>query len=384
MTAVARRIVVVGGDLGYLTRFRGPLLRAMVAAGHDVWVATPDAPPPAPTALAEMGVSHRRVSLDRTGMSPARDLRDVAALAAWLRELRPDIVFAYGAKPITVGLGAAARARVPRRFAMLAGLGYAFVRDGRRSPARALARSAQLLLYRRAFAACRRVVFHNVEDRDELVRRQVVPRERTVVVDGSGVDTEAFPFHPAPVAPPRFLYVGRLLRSKGVEELVRAAGPLRAEVPTAEVHLVGALDRNPDRLEVAELERAAARGDVVLHGQVDDVRPYLEKASVFVLPSYREGLPRSALEALSTGRACIVADVPGCREVVHPGRTGALVPARDEGALAEAMVAYARDPERVRREGLAARREAERRFAVEIVTAAMMQALELTREDRRR
>jgi glycosyltransferase involved in cell wall biosynthesis len=379
VTGGALRIVVIGGELWYLARFRGPLLRAMVRAGHEVWVATPDAPPPAPTPLERIGASYRRVSLDRTGMSPVRDLRDGRALTTWLRDLRPDVAFAYGAKPIAVGLAAAARAGVGRRYAMLAGLGYAFVRDGRRSPARALARAAQLILYRRAFAGCRRVVFHNAEDRDALVARGVLPLERTVIVDGSGIDTEAFAFHPPPVRPPRFLFVGRLLRSKGVEELAAAAASLRRAVPEAEVHLVGALDRNPDRLDVDELERAAGRGDVVLHGRVDDVRPHLRAASVFVLPSYREGLPRSALEALATGRACIVADVAGCREVVRPGRHGALVPARDAEALAQTMIAYAHDPERVRREGAAAREEAERRFAVDIVTDAMLEALELTR-----
>src|SRR5690606_20504160 len=145
---------------------------------------------------------------------------------------------------------------------------------------------------------------------DELVRRGVVRREQTVVVAGSGVDVAEFEPSPPPTSPMRFLFVGRLLRSKGVEELVRAAGLLREAVPDAEVHLVGGDDPNPDSPDATLLQAAAERGDVVLHGRVSDVRPFLRRASVFVLPSYREGMPRSALEAMASGRTTIVSDVP--------------------------------------------------------------------------
>lgn len=372
------RIVVVGGDLPYLVRFRGHLLRALVAGGHAVTVASPDPVPDAVDALRVMGVDHHRTPLRRTGMNPIQDLRDGRAAEAWLRTLRPDVVFAYGAKPITVVLAAAARAGVPRRYAMLAGLGYAFIDDGRRSALRAVARTAQTVLYRRVFDGCRRVVFHNRDDRDHLVHLGVVPLERTVVVAGSGVDVDAFTASPVPTEPPRFLYVGRLLASKGVGELVRAAATLRAEVPGAEVHLVGSFDPNPDRVDLEALRAAEVAGDVILHGQVADVRPHLRACSAFVLPSYREGLPRSALEALASGRTAIVTDVPGCREVVREGRHGALVPVRDAQALASTLVEYGLDPARLAREGAEARRTAEREFAVRAVNGAMLEALELS------
>ena len=375
-----QRVVVVGGDLGYLVRFRGQLLRALVAGGHDVIVAAPETDRSAPGRLAAMGVTYHRASLNRTGMNPLRDLRDQYAMASWFRTVRPDVVFAYGAKPIVVALAAAWLAGVPRRYAMLAGLGFAFAftHDGQRSVKRALARQVQKATYRWLFPGCGRVIFHNHEDRDELVRRRLVPLERTTVVAGSGVDVSEFSPTVAPTVPPTFLFVGRMLRSKGVHELVEAARLLRAEVPNAEVHFVGGMDQNPDTIDVGLLDAAVARGDVIYHGQVDDVRPFLRDCSVFVLPSYREGLPRSALEALATGRTTIVTDAPGCREVVRHGRHGALVPVRDAPALADAMIAYARDPERIVREGAEARRTAEQDFDVRIVTAAMLAALDLT------
>jgi len=371
------RVVIVGGDLGYLVRFRGHLLRAMVAAGHEVVVATPDPEPPLQTDLERMGVSYRQISLSRTGMNPWRDFGDRAALASWFRRLAPDAVFAYGPKPITIAITAAIQAGVPRRYAMLAGLGYAFIPDMKNLPMRLLARALQLLLYRWVFASCRRVIFHNRDDRAALVRMSVVAVERTTVVAGSGIDLDEFSSSEVPTSPVRFLYVGRLLRSKGVEELVRAARLLRAELPTAEVHLVGAFDQNPDGADATLLDEAEARGDVIRHGQLVDVRAQLRACSAFVLPSYREGLPRSALEALASGRTAIVTDVPGCREVVRAGRHGALVPLRDVHALAATLIEYARDPERLVREGVEARRTAESEFDVRIVTQEMMSALEL-------
>lgn len=374
-----RRVVVLGSELTYLLRFRSHLLRAMVAAGHVVSIATPDVEP-ASSPLADIGVAYHRVSMRPTGMDPRRDLTDLVAMVRWFRQLRPDVVFAYGAKPTTLGLAAAALTGVTRRYAMLPGLGYAFIDDGRRSFMRGVARVAQLAAYGLLLRGCERVIFHNEDDRDELVRRHVVGRDQAAVVAGSGVDLTQFEASPVPTSPVRFLFVGRLLRSKGVEELVQAARALRSEVPTAEVHLVGSVDANPDQIDQALLDAARARGDVICHGHVSDVRPHLRQCSAFVLPSYREGLPRSALEALATGRTTIVTDVPGCREVVRQGLHGTLVPVRDAHALATALISYARDPQRLIGEGQAARRTAEDVFGVAAVTGAMMTLLGLRRD----
>jgi len=370
------RVLVVGGDLSYLLRFREHLLRSLVAAGHQVVVVTPDHDPE-PQRLAAIGASYQRVPFRTTGMNPLRDARDLLTMLRLQRRWRPDLVFAYGAKAAIVALAAAMLVGVRRRYAMLPGLGFAFVEDGRRSRARVVARAAQTAAFRLLLRPCRRVILHNDDDRRELVRRGILRPERTAVVGGSGVDLEHFRASPVPTDPVRFLFVGRLLRSKGVEELVVAAHALRTEVGNAEVHLVGAADANPDHVDTELLDAAAARGDIVRHGHVADVRPHLQGCSAFVLPSYREGLPRSALEAMACGRTAIVTDVPGCREVVRVGVHGALVPARDSAALARTLITYARDPARLIAEGRSARATAEQVFDVRQVTLEMLRLLDL-------
>lgn len=372
----ALRVMVVGGELPYLLRFREPLIRALVESGNEVLVATPDVEPE-PSRLSAIGASYQRVPFRPTGMNPIRDLRDFSTMMNVQGTWRPDLVFAYGAKASIIALSVAARLGIRRRYAMLPGLGFAFVDDGQRSLRRALARWAQLVLFRLVLRPCRCVIFHNDDDRRELLARGAVRDAHTAVVHGSGVDLERFHATPVPTEPVRFLFIGRILRSKGVEELVLAARTLRDSVPTAEVHLVGATDANPDHVDVAALEAAVSRGDVIWHGHASDVRPHLEACSAFVLPSYREGLPRSALEAMACGRTTIVTDVPGCREIVREGAHGALVPVRDAAALARTMIEYARSPQRMIVEGRAARTTAEREFDVRSVTDEMLQLLEL-------
>lgn len=373
--AVQPHFVIMGTDLEYLLRFRSELLEAIADRGYRVTAATPSTRTDVPSALRDVGVSFATIPLRPTGTNPTRDTRDVLAMARWLRSIEPDVVFAYGAKPIAYGLLAARLAGVRERFAMLPGLGYAFIDDGRRSVGRSAIRSILTALYRFTLPHCRNVIFQNDDDRSEFVRRRIVDATRTVVVNGSGVNLDHFRASPVPTDPPRFLFVGRLLRSKGVHEYVEAASLVRRHLPEAEFHVVGAEDMNPDRANASLLRASAESNDIVLHGQVQDVRPWLATCSAFVLPSYREGLPRSALEAMACGRTTIVADTPGCRNVVRPGRHGALVRPRDASDLARVLLEYARDPDRLRTEGAAARVTAERDYDVRHINEVMLNAL---------
>ena len=372
-----RHVLVIGGDLAYLFRFRSELLVSIASLGYRVTAATPDEVTSRPPALIDVGVHCVRISMSRTGTNPLRDAPDVVALTRWIRRLAPDVVFAYGAKPIAYGLLAAKLAGIRERYAMLPGLGYAFIDDERPSLARRATRIILSNLYRLALAGCQRVIFQNHDDRDEFLARRLVDGARSLVVNGSGVDLDTFVASPVPTDPPRFLFIGRLLRSKGVHELVRAARIVRREIPRAEFHLVGAHDTNPDRADPLLLQAHADSCDIVLHGQVEDVRPLLAACTAFVLPSYREGVPRSGLEALAAGRTTIVADAPGCRTIVREGRHGALVRPRDAEDLARVLIEYASDPRRAASEGREARITAESDYDVRNVNEAMLDALRL-------
>jgi glycosyltransferase involved in cell wall biosynthesis len=221
------------------------------------------------------------------------------------------------------------------------------------------------------------VFFQNDEDRQLFVGRGLVRPDQARILPGSGVDLEQFaPAAPAE-GPPTFLFIGRLLRDKGVLEFVEAARLLRPPLPDARFHLLGPIDEgNRTAISRTELNSWTAEGVVDYLGTSDDVRPYIAGATAVVLPSYREGLPRSLLEAAAMARPLIAADVPGCREVVEDGSNGYLCAARDPASLASAMqrMAGLSSTERLAM-GEAARRKVQERFNEEFVVQAYLDVL---------
>lgn len=374
------KVVIVAGYGPSLVRFRGPLIRAMVDAGHDVTALSPEAEPPA--GFEGTGAGYRPFpQLERAGTDPVRDLATIRGLVATFRSLRPDLVLCYTVKPVIYGTLAAWVAGVPRRWALVTGLGYLFLSDGtrRQRVVQAIARP----MYAAAMRVATGVFLQNPDDVRDLQDAGVLPRgARVVMVAGSGIDVERFEASPVPEGPPSFLFVGRLLRDKGVFELVEAARLLRARGVQAAVRLLGFLDPNPASVQAADLERWQAEGVVEYLGETDDVRPFLAACSIFVLPSYREGTPRSSLEAMAVGRPVITTDVPGCRETVSHGDNGLLVAVKDPVALADAMERLAGDRAEQVRMGARGRALAETRFDVRKVVATMLSAMALGADGR--
>ncbi|MGN6103563.1 MAG: glycosyltransferase family 4 protein, partial [Kofleriaceae bacterium] len=327
------RVVVIGGWAPSLIKFRGPLLAALVARGHQVTAMAADGSPEVTAALGELGVAFEPLFLQRAGLDPRADLRTLITLTTRLRERAPDAVLAYTIKPVIYGMIAAALAGVGRRGAMITGLGYALTRA--RSPKQRVVAQVARGLYRLGLGRSHVVFFQNPDDRRELEQLGVVPRHvRVAMVRGSGVDLDHYAPSPLPDGPPRFLFVGRLLRDKGIGEFAEAAARVRARHPDARFQIVGWIDPNPESVSRADLDRWIAAGAVEYLGATDDIRPHLRAAHALILPSYREGTPRSVLEAMSMGRAVITTDAPGCRETVVHGESGLLVPVGDAGALA--------------------------------------------------
>ncbi len=372
------RILIVGSQSFGLRNFRGALIEAMLSRGHEVVAAAPALRADGPTRhwLEERGVACWDIPLSRTGLGPCADMLTLFALYRLMRRVRPGLSLCYTVKPVIWGGLAAWCARVPRRVALITGLGYAFTGEmrGRRARIRWLVQRLYAIALRRATL----VFFQNPDDPADFCRWGLLPPDVPVeVVNGSGVDIAAFAPAPLPEGPLRFLLIARLLGDKGIREYVAAAARLRARWPDTEFHLVGPLDTNPDAIARNEVERWHASGDVIWHGRLDDVRPAIAAAHVYVLPSYREGTPRTVLEAMAMGRPIITTDAPGCRETVQEGVNGFLVPARDGEALAAAMERFLGHPDLVARMGLAARRLAEERYDVRKINAAMLSAMDV-------
>ena len=367
-------VVVLGSYAPSLTNFRGPLIGAMVARGWRVIAAAPSMDCVTVKRLHRLGAEPREIGLARTGMNPITDLGYFRELKTLFAELRPDATIAYTAKPVIWGTLAARAARVPRAVALITGLGFAFTEGAGTPLKRGAARIAASILYRRALARADVVLFQNPDDRDLFSRSKLTRPEADVrVIAGSGIDLDHY--RPAPVpAEPSFLMVARLLGAKGVREYAEAVRILKPRWPQVAFRLAGYIDEGPDAVLPEELESWTASG-LEFIGRLDDVRPALAAAQVYVLPSWREGTPRSVLEAMSVGRAIITTDAPGCRETVAHGRNGFLVPVRQPGALAASMERFLSDPTLAGRMGAASLEIARERYDVDIVNAEIMAAV---------
>ncbi|MCZ7675595.1 MAG: glycosyltransferase family 4 protein [Roseovarius sp.] len=373
------RVLILASYAPSLRNFRGALIGELVGRGHEVYAAAPHLLSDARTRewLESKGVACHDVPLSRTGLDPLADIRTLLALTRLMRRIRPDLFLGYTVKPVVWGLLAAKVTNVPGRVALITGLGYAFT--GASTGLRGIVRHIARNLYGIALKRATLVFFQNPDDRDDFARLGLLPPGlRVEVVNGSGVDTDTFAPVSFPEPPLRFLLIARLLGDKGIREYAAAAENLHERWPEAEFHLVGPLDPNPEGIAESEVRGWQDAGHLIWHGALDDVRPAIAAAHVYVLPSYREGTPRTALEAMAMGRPVITTDAPGCRQTVAPGENGFLVPVRDADALAAAMERFLRDPGLIAPMGKAARQIAEARYDVRKVNAAILDAMGIT------
>lgn len=378
MAEPIRSIALITSSAQSLSNFRGPLIGALVAAGVKVWALAPDFDAVGRGRMASLGAEPVDISLDRAGMRPARDLIDLVRLRRTLRRLRPDASFCYFIKPVIYGSLAARLAGVPRRFALMAGMGYVFTLatgEGAAGPRRGLLRGLVSRLYRAGLGACERVFFNNGDDLAQLAASGLIDPTKGIVLGGTGVDLALYPAAPPVAGPPRFLMIARLLREKGVAEYAAAARIVRRACPGAQFHLAGDIDANPGALSRDEVLAWQAEGLLHWHGHVADVRPLIAASSVYVLPSYREGKPRSTQEAMAMARPVVTTDAVGCRDTVVEGVNGYLVPVRDAEALAAAMLRFVEDPRRIAAMGAASRHMAEQWFDVRRINARILAAM---------
>ncbi|MYN14610.1 glycosyltransferase [Pusillimonas sp. TS35] len=395
--ATGKRLMMVVNNPAFFLSHRLPVAQGAREAGYDVHVATMDGY--AVAEIQRLGFTHHAIPMSRSGRNPMQELQTLYALWRLFRAVRPDIVHAVTIKPVLYGGIAARLARVRGFVAAVSGLGFIFMRSVRGVD---VLRTAAIALYRLALGHRNsRVIFQNANDRDTLRRLRVVRSEQAVMIRGSGVDLDAFPYTPEPPAPPVVaIMAARLLEDKGVREFVEAArlaaekaahdnagSPTGASedteaekpagsaptdgVPAIRWVLAGAPDPgNPASISAVQFNAWQREGVVDCLGERRDIARLYAQSHIVVLPSYREGLPKSLVEAAAVGRAVVTTDVPGCRDAIEPGVSGLLVPARDPRALADAVCALAANAPQRQAMGEAGRRLAEREFDVRHVVRA--------------
>ncbi|CAB3831097.1 MULTISPECIES: glycosyltransferase family 4 protein [Achromobacter] len=363
--SAARRLLFVVNNPAFFMSHRLPVAQAAQRAGYDVHVATMDGP--AVADIVALGMTHHVIPMTRSGKHPLQELGTLLALLRLFRRLRPRVVHLVTIKPVLYGGIAARLARVPGMVAAISGLGFVFLSNSLKMR---LVRSVVARLYRLALGHPNsRVIFQNASDRDLLKSLGAVRDEQVVLIRGAGVDLDLCQALPEPAAPPVVAtMVARLLRDKGVWEFVEAARLLRARGVPVTMRLVGGVDAgNPTSATPAEVEAWQREGCVEALGERSDVPQLYAASHIAVLPSYREGLPKSLIEAAACGRAVVTTDVPGCRDAIDPDKTGLLVPVRDPQALADAIARLAGDAALRQGMGTAGRALAEREFNIERV-----------------
>ena len=321
--------------------------------------------------IREMGIIPHRIRLERGSLNPWRDLWGIVDLAQLILKLRPDVLHNVSLKPVCYGSVVGSLGGVPRIIGLVNGIGYIALGGGlKRTALRWIAHA----MYRFALSQKRvSVIFQNADDQKYFIEQRLCKPRMTILIPGSGVDTEKFAFTDEVSGPQSVLFVGRLMRSKGIFDLLEAIKILRTEknLPVT-LSIVGEGDtHNPDSLSEDELVFFKESG-IDYYGYQSNLAPFYKAATVVCLPSYREGLPLVVLEALATGRAVVVTDVPGCKDVVEDGQDGLLVPVRSPRSIAIALEKLLSDSALRKRMATNGRKKIESLFTKEIIKSRLI------------
>lgn len=365
------KIAVLSSHTPSLFWFRADMMKAFLEKGCEVVAIANEDEEKWREKFAAARIKYRSIKVSRNGTNPVADIKTLLSIKKVLSEEKPDTIFSYQAKTVIYGGIAAKRLGIREVYPLIAGMGSAFLSDDIKSR---LIRAVLVAGYRKSLKNSRKVFFQNRDDSDIFIKNRILKQEKIVYINGSGVNTETFRPEPLPV-PPAFLFIGRLIRDKGVKEYIDACRIVKSRAAEVRCLLVGPYDTNPTAISEAELKPYIDDGTIEYYGEQSDVRPYIRQCGIYVLPSYREGTPKTILEAMACGRAVITTDVPGCRETIIDGESGILVPEKDERALAEKMLYLAEHPELVTKLGEAARKRAEDIYDVKLVDAAIMKTM---------
>lgn len=366
-----KKVLVLSSHTPSLFWFRLDMMREFVARGWQVYAVANESEKQWKHVFFEYGIEYRKIEVQRNGVNPINDFKTLYSIYRVLKSIHPEKIFAFQAKTIIYGAMAAYLVQIDDVYPLIAGIGSTFLSNTLK--ARVL-RRVLTIEYTIAFKKCHTLFFQNVDDVRVFRDLGIIKNQNAVLLHGSGVNIEKYSVFPLP-STTAFICIGRLIRDKGIVEYLDACRLLKSRYPRIRCLLVGPFDTNPSAIKPEELNTYISDGVIEFYGEQKDVRPFLKQASVFVLPSYREGTPKTVLEAMACGRAVITTNAPGCKETVVDGKNGFLVPIKDVDSLYEKMCWFVENADEIGSMGLIGRKMAEETFDVNKVNQTICETM---------
>lgn len=363
MSVNPKKIAVLVCSTPSIFWFRIDMMKRFVELGYEVVAIGNEPESKWAEQFSNLNIRYICAYINRNGMNPLDEFKTYLSIKKILKIERPGYVFTNQAKMVVYGGIAAHRLHIDEVYPLIGGLGSIFLHDTFKYR---VVRQILLTEYKISFKHAKNVFIENIDDIEYLVSKNIVDRNKVVLINGSGVNLDKFCLQRLPNSVV-FICVSRLIRDKGVIEYLDAARLTKKKYSDIRFLLVGPMDSNPSSISKSELQEYIDDGTVEYFGEQKDVRPYLAMASVFVLPSYREGTPVAVLEAMACGKAIITTDAPGCRETVIDGRNGYLVPVRNVDYLSERMINLIEAPSQIDAMAKEGRNMVEQRFNVDSV-----------------
>lgn len=373
------KIALIGTVAQTVILFREDMILALKDRNHEVFVFCVDYTEDTKKQIESFGAVTIDYTLNRAGLNPFRDIKDTINLSKKLKELKIDISFSYFVKPVIFGTIASKLAGVKKRFGMLEGLGYVFTDSPNGTTKKQkILRMVQVFLYRVSFPFLDKIIFLNSDDPKDLIEKYNIKTKKVEVLGAIGLNLDEYKYSKPVLEKIRFIFIGRLLAEKGIFEYIEAAKIIKKDFSDIEFVVLGGLDEeNPGGLKKHELNNLLEDNIIIYPGYVKDVKKWIKNSSVFVLPSYREGVPRSTQEAMAIGRAVITTNVPGCRETLIDGVNGFFVPPFNADKLADKMKEFIKNSILIEKMGEESYKIAKEKFDAKKVNDKLMKILEI-------
>lgn len=371
------KIAIIGTVASSIHGFRADLIKALINKNCEVYAFFSEYNAEDVEKIEALGAMPVIYAIQRGGLNPLSDIKATVELAKKLKNIKPDVVFVFASKATIFGTLAARLSRIPKVIGMLEGLGYTFTEQPNGSNIRTeIIKGIQVTLYKLALPQLDKLIFLNQDDPKDLLDKYSIKVKRIEVLGGIGLNLEDYNYLNTYPETPTFIFIARLLAEKGIHDYIAAAKIVKERYSDARFIVLGSIDKQSlGALTDFELSKYVDSNIIEHPGHVNDVSEWIAKSSVFVLPSYREGVPRSTQEAMAIGRAVITTDVPGCRETVIDGVNGFLVEKWNPEVLAEKMIYFIENPEQIAKMGEESHKIAKEKFDANKVNQRLLKII---------